>query len=97
MNVGVEFMGSLVIIEKERTRKLSVENGITVLKMLDFLANFYGQNFMTYVYDPHEKRLRMTAIGDIVVLVNYHSVDPQRFNELKLKDGDIVTITEPIC
>lgn len=84
-------------MEKAKTRKFSMEKEPTVSELLDFLADHYGGDFVTYVYDPDEKKMRTTAIGDVVVLVNYLSVGPQRFHEYTLKNGDLVTITEPIC
>ena len=94
----VEVMGNYVSIVGCPIAEASVEEGASVMDLIDALAKKYGQEFTNEIYKP----LTAPDAGSFhvktpMVFVNGHGVSVEALRNTVVKPEDKIAIAPPIC
>jgi len=98
LNLTVEVMGNYVSIVGGSIAEVSVEEGVSVLDLIDALAKKCGQEFTNEIYKP----LTAPEAGSFhaktpMVFVNGHGISVEALRDTVVKPEDKIAIAPPIC
>ncbi len=78
--------------EKYGVKELQVECDGTVRNLLENAAKVLGESFFTKIYDVNQNKVR----EDLIFSINGRNIKDLK-GEIKIKDGDKVSIFPPIA
>ncbi len=94
MQITVRFFTVLreITEKKQETLEFQQNEKVTILKILNTLANTYGANFRDYVFDQQTGKIK----GFLQFFINGQSSTALKGLETELKDGDMLAIIPPV-
>lgn len=98
LNITVEIMGHYKSIVGSSIVKVSVEEGASVMDLIEALAKKYGPEFTNDIYKP----LTVPDSGSLhamtpSVFVNDRGISVEALHKTIVKPGDKVAIASPPC
>ena len=92
MWITVRFYASLRVFVGREELKLDLAKGSTVEDLLRMLTQMFGARFEEVrTRDPFEAYVKADGVNP-AILVNGHSIDPEKGLWTRLGDGDLVVI-----
>ena len=92
MRIKVQYFAAIREIVNQREEILEVDQGTTVLDVLNVLAKNHGEKFRDYVFDPQTKAPRPY----LQFLVNEESVSSMNGLSTALADNSTIAIIPPV-
>lgn len=88
MQVKVHYISLVKSYTNKGQEDIAIPDNSTVAQLLDRIAEEYGTQFASEVYDPQKKEMKQT----FVAMVNGVLVDQLKGVDTALKDGDSVIL-----
>jgi molybdopterin converting factor small subunit len=88
MQVKVHYISLVKAYTNKSQDEFTFSNNIVLSELLDKIANVYGKQFVTEVYDPTKKEMKAT----FVAMVNGVLMDQLKGTNTILKDGDNIIL-----
>jgi molybdopterin converting factor small subunit len=88
MQVKVQYISLVKSYTSKSQDEFNFPNNILLSELLDKIAESYGKQFTTEVYDPAKKEMKAT----FVAMVNGVLMDQLKGINTPLKDGDSVIL-----
>ena len=88
MQVKVHYISLVKSYTNKSQEELTFPEGVLLAGLLDRIAETYGKQFATEVYDPNKKEMKAT----FVAMVNGVLMDQLKGMNTPLKDGDNVIL-----
>ena len=92
LRIKVQYFAAIREIVNQREEILEVDQGTTVLDVLNVLAKNHGEKFRDYVFDPQTKAPRQY----LQFLVNEESVSSKNGLSTALADNSTIAIIPPV-
>jgi MoaD family protein len=88
MQVKVQYISLVKSFTNKSQDEITLRDDTTLAHLLDQVANIYGKQFKTEVYDPTKKEMKT----HFVAMVNGVLMDQLKGVNTPLKDGDNVIL-----
>jgi molybdopterin converting factor small subunit len=88
MQVKVHYISIVKSYTNKSQDEFTFPNNIDLSELLDKIADVYGKQFITEVYDPTKKEMKTT----FVVMVNGVLMDQLKGMSTPLKEGDSIIL-----
>jgi MoaD family protein len=88
MQVKVQYISLVKSYTNKSQDEITLRDNTTLANLLDQVANIYGKQFKTEVYDPTKKEMK----PHFVAMVNGVLMDQLKGVNTSLKDGDNVIL-----
>jgi molybdopterin converting factor small subunit len=88
MIVKVHYISLVKSFTKTSQDEFDLKEGAPLADLLDKIANKYGKQFSSEVYDPAKKEMKST----FVAMVNGILMDQLKGTKTQLKDGDSIIL-----
>ena len=88
MQVKVHYISLVKSYTNKSQDEITLGENATLVQLLDKIAETYGKQFTTEVYDPNKKEMKST----FVAMVNGVLMDQLKGVNTPLKDGDSVIL-----
>ncbi len=88
MQVKVHYISLVKTYTNKSQEEITLNENATLTQLLDKIAEFYGKQFTTEVYDPNKKEIKPT----FVAMVNGVLMDQLKGINTPLKDGDSIIL-----
>jgi molybdopterin converting factor small subunit len=88
MQVKVHYISLVKSYTNKSQDEITLSNDASVAQLLDRIAEMYGKQFTSEVYDPDKKEMKQT----FVAMVNGVLMDQLKGVNTPLKDGDSIIL-----
>jgi molybdopterin converting factor small subunit len=88
MQVKVHYISLVKSYTNKSQDEITLSNDASVAQLLDRIAEMYGKQFTSEVYDPDKKEMKQT----FVAMVNGVLMDQLKGVNTPLKDGDTIIL-----
>jgi MoaD family protein len=88
MQVKVHYISLVKSYTNKSQDEITLNDDATVAQLLDRIAEIYGKQFTSEVYDPDKKEMKQT----FVAMVNGVLMDQLKGVNTPLKDGDSIIL-----
>jgi molybdopterin converting factor small subunit len=88
MQVKIHYISLVKSYTNKSHDEFTFPNNVVLAELLDKIAEFYGKQFTTEVYDPVKKEMKAT----FVAMVNGVLMDQLKGMNTPLKDGDSIIL-----
>jgi MoaD family protein len=88
MQVKVHYISLVKSYTNKSQDEITLNDDATVAQLLDRIAEIYGKQFTSEVYDPDKKEMKQT----FVAMVNGVLMDQLKGVNTPLKDGDTIIL-----
>lgn len=88
MQVKVHYISLVKSYTNKSHEEITLNEGATLSELLDQIAQTYGKQFSTEVYDPNKKEIKQT----FVAMVNGIMMDQLKGVNTPLKNGDNIIL-----
>jgi MoaD family protein len=88
MQVKVHYISLVKTYTNKSQEEITLDENATLTQLLDKIAQSYGKQFTTEVYDPNKKEMKPT----FVAMINGVLMDQLKGTNTPLKDGDSIIL-----
>ena len=88
MQVKVHYISLVKTYTNKSQEEITLNENAKLSELLDQIAQTYGKQFTTEVYDPNKKEMKAT----FVAMVNGVLMDQLKGTNTQLKDGDTIIL-----
>ena len=88
MQIKVHYISLVKSYTNKSQEEITLNENATLTQLLDQIAEMYGKQFTTEVYDPNKKEMKTTFIA----MVNGVLMDQLKGTNTPLKDGDNIIL-----
>jgi molybdopterin converting factor small subunit len=88
MQVKVHYISLVKTYANKSQEEITLDENATLTQLLDKIAQSYGKQFTTEVYDPNKKEMKPT----FVAMINGVLMDQLKGTNTPLKDGDSIIL-----